>query len=314
MGTPLQEIDLQVAEGGERLDRWLALQLPQFSRSRLQTLIQSGFVQHNGTPCRAKDPVQTGDTVRITVPASTPSELIAQPMDLALVYEDAHLLVLNKPVGLVVHPSAGHTTHTLVHGLLAHCPELSGINGIERPGIVHRLDKDTSGLMVVAKHDQAHSHLQAQIQAKTAQREYLGVVHGYPKGDTGTVDAPLGRHPVHRLKMAVVPDGRAARTHWRVMERLGNFSLVHFQLETGRTHQIRVHSQHIGHPIVGDPLYSQGKSPVNLPGQALHAWRLSFIHPVSQAELRFQVAPPATFLKLLRILGSRLDLTSPENG
>ncbi len=306
---PEQELALIVTTEaqGERLDRWLAHALPQFSRTRIQTLIAGGQIQRNGQPCRPKDPVQTGDQVIVLVPATKPLDLTAETMDLNVVYEDAHLIVLNKPVGLVVHPSPGHDTHTLVHGLLAHCQDLSGLNGIERPGIVHRLDKDTSGLIVIAKHDQAHRHLQAQIQAKTAQREYLGVIHGQPKTDVGHIDAPIGRHPVQRLKMVVVADGRVARTHWQVLERLSNFSLLHFQLETGRTHQIRVHAQSMGHPIVGDTLYSQGKSPVKLPGQALHAWRLAFSHPMSGEILQFQVMPPPTMLKLLRVLGSKFD-------
>ncbi|WP_287130930.1 RluA family pseudouridine synthase [Candidatus Cyanaurora vandensis] len=295
----------------ERLDRWLAQQMPEFSRARLQQLIAQGQVLRNGQGCKGKDPLRPGDEVQVEVPATLPLGLAAEAMDLQVIFEDAHLIVLNKPQGLVVHPSPGHSTHTLVNGLLAHCTDLSGINGVERPGIVHRLDKDTSGLLVVAKHDQAHRHLQAQIQAKTARREYWGVVHGSPRAEAGTVDAPLGRHPVHRQKMAVVPEGRPARTHWRVLERLGNFSLLHFGLETGRTHQIRVHSLQLGHPVVGDPLYSQGKTPVKLVGQALHAHYLSFVHPVSGESLAFQTAPPALFMKLLRVLGYRL--TSPGN-
>lgn len=292
------------AGAGERLDRWLSQQLPDVSRARLQQGVTAGWVRRNGQPCKAKDILKVGDLLAVELPAIQATDLVPEAMDLVVIFEDTHLLVLDKPQGLVVHPSAGHSTHTLVHGLLAHCQDLSGINGIERPGIVHRLDKDTSGLLIIAKHDQSHHHLQAQIQAKTALRAYLAVVHGSPRQDAGQVDAPLGRHPVHRQKMAVIPEGRVARTHWQVLERLGNFSLMRFQLETGRTHQIRVHSLHMGHPVVGDPLYSQGKSPVNLPGQALHAYFLQFSHPVTGAVLTFQSSPPAPFLKLLRVLGA----------
>jgi 23S rRNA pseudouridine1911/1915/1917 synthase len=243
--------------------------------------------------------------VEVIVPPSAPPELIAREMPLAIVYEDDELLVLDKPQGLVVHPAAGHSDDTLVNALLAHTGQLSGINGVERPGIVHRLDKDTSGLMVVAKTDRAHRSLQWQIQTKTARRDYLAVVWGSPKSDAGTVDAPLGRHPVHRQKMAVVEWGRPARTHWRVRERLGNCSLVEFSLETGRTHQIRVHSAHIGYPIVGDPLYSGAGAPVHLKGQALHAFRLAFDHPVFGERLAFEAPLPATMEKLLAHLRRR---------
>ncbi|WP_218079450.1 RluA family pseudouridine synthase [Anthocerotibacter panamensis] len=291
-------------DAGQRLDRWLSMQLTDFSRARVQELIAQGLVRYNGQECRAKDQVKPGAEVQVQVPALVPLNLEAEAMDLKVVFEDEHLLVLDKPVGLVVHPAPGHSVGTLVHGLLAHCPDLSGINGVERPGIVHRLDKDTSGLMVVAKHDRAHQSLQTQIQQKTAQREYLGVVHGSPRAEEGLVDAPIGRHPVHRQRMAVVPHGRDARTHWQVLERLGHFSLLHFRLETGRTHQIRVHALHLGHPIAGDPLYSQGKTPIKLTGQALHAYRLSFVHPITGHPLCFQTPPPAQFQKLLRVLGS----------
>ena len=223
------------------------------------------------------------------------------------------MLIVNKPAGLVVHPAAGHETGTLVNALLAHCP-LSEIGGVQRPGIVHRLDKDTTGAIAIAKTDQAHQHLQAQLKAKTACREYLGVVYGSPRTDSGSIDAPIGRHPVDRKKMAVVTEakgGRSAITHWRVLERLGNYTLVHFQLETGRTHQIRVHSTHIGHPIVGDPVYSSGHSVgVNLPGQALHAWRLRLQHPVSGESIEAIAPPPPAFKTLLEVLRGRFFMSN----
>jgi 23S rRNA pseudouridine1911/1915/1917 synthase len=196
-----------------------------------------------------------------------------------------------------------------VNALLAHCPNLPGIGGVQRPGIVHRLDKDTSGALVVAKTEFAQQHLQAQIQAKTAQREYLGIVYGVPKTESGRIDAPIGRHPNDRKKMAIVPleQGRHAITHWQLQAKLGNYSLIHFQLETGRTHQIRVHSAHMGYPIVGDPLYSSGRSlGVKLQGQALHAWKLTLAHPDSGAEISVTAPPPSEFMRLLTILQQRI--------
>ncbi len=237
----------------------------------------------------------------------------AIPLD--ILYEDDSLLIVNKPAGLVVHPSAGHEAGTLVNALLAHCP-LSEIGGVQRPGIVHRLDKDTTGAIAIAKTDLAHQHLQAQLKAKTARREYLGIVYGSPKTESGTVDLPIGRHRVDRKKMAVVPQekgGRPAVTHWRVLERLGNYTLMQFQLETGRTHQIRVHSAQMGHPIVGDPVYSSGKSVgVNLPGQALHAWRLVLQHPLSGEVIEAQAPPPAAFITLLDVLRRRAATPDPK--
>lgn len=215
--------------------------------------------------------------------------------------------MINKPAGLVVHPAAGHSDGTLVNALLAHCKELSGINGTQRPGIVHRLDKDTSGAMVVAKSDRAHQDLQTQIQAKTARREYLGVVRGVPKNESGVIDAAIARHHSDRKKMAVMENGRRAVTHWQIKERLGNYTLVKFDLETGRTHQIRVHSAHMGWAIAGDPVYGSPNKEVSqyLSGQALHAWKLTFTHPVS-GELIENIAPlPEGFEKLLVFLRRR---------
>ncbi|AGY56753.1 RluA family pseudouridine synthase [Gloeobacter kilaueensis] len=290
---------------GERLDRWLALQVTDLSRGRIQDLIDRGLVLRNGLPCRPRDPVRAGDALELTIPVPEPSGIEARAMALDVIYEDAELLVIDKPKGLVVHPAPGHSDDTLVNALLAHCENLSGINGTQRPGIVHRLDKDTTGLLVVAKTDRAHQSLQAQIQAKTARRDYLAIVAGAPAQIEGTIDAPIGRHPVHRQKMAVQPKGRVAITRWRVVERLGNFSLVEFGLETGRTHQIRVHCLHKGWPILGDPLYGSAKSPVNLEGQALHAYRLAFDHPLSGERLCFEAPLPAEMTKLLEVLRRR---------
>jgi 23S rRNA pseudouridine1911/1915/1917 synthase len=292
------EILVQLSDDSrDRIDRYLAEYLPQLSRSRIQKLIEQGCIQVNEDECDKKTVVKNGDRITVKIPDVQPLELKAQDIALDILYEDEHLLVINKPVGLVVHPAPGHEDGTLVNALLAHCPNLSGINGVQRPGIVHRLDKDTSGAIVVAKTDLAHQHLQAQIQAKTAKREYLGIVNGVPKTLSGTIDAPISRHPVDRKKMAVVANGRHAVTHWQVLERLGNYTLMKFDLETGRTHQIRVHAAYIGHAIASDPLYSNPLK--HMPGQALHAWRLTFTHPVSGETIEAIAPPPETFNKLL---------------
>ena len=281
---------------GQRIDRWLADQLD-LSRSRIQSLIQHGKVDRNRTLCNDKKTLlQAGDLIALTVPPPLEVDLVPEDIPLDILYEDDELLVVNKPKGMVVHPSAGHASGTLVNALLAHCSHLSGINGEQRPGIVHRLDKDTSGALVVAKSDRSHQHLQAQIQAKSARRDYLAVVFGRPQTLSGTIDTPIGRHPTERKKMAVVPaeKGKRAVTHWQLAEALGNYSLIAYQLETGRTHQIRVHSAYIGHPIVGDPVYTHSKRcPVTLSGQALHAWKLTFRHPLTQEAIAAEAQPPA---------------------
>ncbi len=292
-----------------RLDIWLANQIPDLSRSRIQSLISQGNVKVNDETCTAKKIlVKTGDRIQITLPDTQPTSLQPESIPLDILYEDDSLIIINKPAGLVVHPAAGHPDGTLVNALLAHCP-LAAIGGVQRPGIVHRLDKDTTGAIAIAKTDIAHQHLQAQLKTKTARREYLGIVYGIPNAQTGTIDLPIGRHPTDRKKMGVVPvekGGRPAITHWQIKERIGNYSLIHYQLETGRTHQIRVHTAEIKHPIIGDPMYSSNRSiGVNLTGQALHAWRLQLQHPIS-GELIEAIAPlPDQFNTLLRILRLR---------
>ncbi|AFY67979.1 RluA family pseudouridine synthase [Geitlerinema sp. PCC 7407] len=293
-----------------RLDSWLAEQVPDLSRSRIQKLIAQGQVSVNGAVCSSKKAVlQAGDRIEIVIPAPEPLDLQPEAIPLDILYEDDSLLILNKPAGMVVHPAPGHSEGTLVHALLAHCDSLAGIGGVQRPGIVHRLDKETTGALVIAKTDLAYQHLQAQIQAKTARREYLAVVYGAPREESGTVDQPIGRHPVDRKKMAILPieqGGRRAVTHWRIRERLGNYTLIDFELETGRTHQIRVHSTFLGHPIVGDPLYGSGRSVgVNLPGQALHAWRLRIQHPLTEQWIEAIAPLPDTFTTLVEVLRRR---------
>ena len=299
----------------QRLDAYLAQEVEGLemglSRSRLQKLIEAGQVQLNDQVCTEKKTlVQPGDRLSLHIPPDVPLNLEPEAIPLDILYEDDQLIILNKPAGMVVHPSPGHSHGTLVHALLAHCP-LAAIGGVQRPGIVHRLDKDTTGAIVVAKTDHAHHHLQQQLKAKTAYREYLGIVYGSPKTEAGIVDQPLGRHPVDRQKITIIPlekGGRNAITHWQTEERLGNYTVIKFQLETGRTHQIRVHSAYMGNPIVGDPVYGRGRDVgVNLPGQALHAWKLRLIHPVS-GELLEAIAPvPETFQTLLHILRRRAN-------
>jgi 23S rRNA pseudouridine1911/1915/1917 synthase len=301
---------IQVTENSDRLDRYLSQELSDLFRSRIQQLIEQGHVQINDKICTSKKiNLKTGDRITLELPTIQPLEVIAEDIPLDILYEDDELIILNKPAGLVVHPAPGHPDGTLVNAILAHCPNLPGIGGVQRPGIVHRLDKDTTGAIAIAKTDLAYQHLQAQLQAKTARREYLGLIYGVPKTETGIIDLPIGRNPQDRKKMAIVSiedGGRNAITHWRVKERFGNYTLIHFQLETGRTHQIRVHSAKMGHPIVGDPIYSSGHSlGVNLPGQALHAWKLQLQHPVS-GELVAVTAPlPRSLTTLLEVLRRR---------
>ncbi len=307
------EINLEVPHNAtsQRLDVWLSTQLPDISRNRLQKIIQDGGVRVNGEVCQLKkSQLKPGDRLAITIPPAQSLELASEEIPLDILYEDDHLLIINKPAGMVVHPAPGHHGGTLVNALLAHCPDsLAGIGGVQRPGIVHRLDKETTGAIAIAKTDQAHIHLQGQIQAKTARREYLGVVYGTPREPSGTINLPIGRHPIARKKQAIVPvekGGRVAITHWQIQERLGNYTLIHFQLETGRTHQIRVHSAHIGHPIVGDQIYGKGRSVgVNLPGQALHAWRLTLQHPITGEAIEVCAPLPKPFQTLLQVLRHR---------
>ncbi|WP_413173953.1 RluA family pseudouridine synthase [Anabaena azotica] len=303
-------INLLVSEKSQRLDLYLSSELQDLSRSRLQQLIEQGHVLLNDQVCTSKKiNMKVGDRICVEIPSVQPLKLVAEDIPLDILYEDDQLLILNKQAGLVVHPAPGHPDGTLVNALLAHCPNLPGIGGVQRPGIVHRLDKDTTGAIAIAKTDIAYQHLQAQLQAKTAKREYLGVVYGVPKTESGIINLPIGRHPHDRKKMAIVPTeqgGRTAITHWQIRERLSNYTLIHFQLETGRTHQIRVHSAKIGHPIVGDSIYGAGRSVgVNLPGQALHAWQLKLQHPISGDWIEVTASPPQTFTTLLEVLRRR---------
>ena len=307
-----QKITLEVTQSSERLDRWLSDNLADISRSRIQKLIENGHVRLNNQICSSKNrKIVSGDFLDITIPEPETLNLTPENIPLDVLYEDEHLIIVNKPAGMVVHPAPGHYTGTLVHALLYHCDRLAGIGGIERPGIVHRIDKDTTGAIVVAKSDLAHQHLQGQIKAKTAIREYWGIIYGSFPTETGKIDLPIGRHKKDRKRMAVVPieqGGREAVTHCQTKERLGNYSLMQFLLETGRTHQIRVHCAYQGHPLLGDNTYSSNRSlKVNLSGQALHARQLSLLHPIS-GKLITAIAPlPSEFNKLLQVLRNRTN-------
>lgn len=310
--TP-QTVTLAVTPGetGARLDKYLAAHLPDLSRSQLQRLIQEGHVQAASGQPVASYRVRAGDIITLCIPPPRPTSLVAEDLAVPIVYEDEALLVIDKPPGLVVHPAPGHASGTLVNALLFHCHTLSGVGGEERPGIVHRLDKDTSGLLLVAKHDRSHRHLAAQLKARQVQRRYLALVRGRPSAPHGTIDAPIGRHPHQRQKMAVTPRrSRAARTHYTVLETWGPVSLLRLSLETGRTHQIRVHLTHLGHPVLGDPVYGSRAihwpdHPVlaqelhAFPRQALHAAHLRFQHPDSGAWLEFDAPLPADMATLL---------------
>lgn len=293
---------------GQRLDQFLSARLADVSRARLQSLIAEGLIRVNGKQAKASLKLRGGEELEVTVPPPEEMSLEAEPIPLDVVYEDSDLLVLNKSQGMATHPAPGSLSGTLVNALLAHCRELSSIGGATRPGIVHRLDKDTSGLLVVAKNDVAHERLAAQIAAKTATRQYLAVIMGTLSTPEGTIEASIGRHPTQRIKMAVVEGGRHARTHWRVLEEFrapgrAPASLVELTLETGRTHQIRVHLAHLNRPIVGDPVYAPPcPYPVRLTGQALHAFRLAFDHPRDGRRLTFEAPPPESFQRLLNYL------------
>ncbi len=316
MTADVQPHQFTVAQGGLRLDQFLASQGLELTRSQVQRLMEEGQVQLNGQPARPAQRVKPGDRVTLTIPPPRTLDLAPQAMPLAVVYQDAELLVVDKPAGLAVHPGPGHPDRTLVNALLALCPGLPGVGGAVRPGIVHRLDKDTSGLMVVAKTDRAHLALSAQIKGRDVTKGYLALAVGLLELHQGVVDAPIARDPRHRQRMAVVLGGREARTRYRVVERLpgasssaGGHSLLEVYLETGRTHQIRVHLAYLGHPLLGDAVY--GKASPLLARQFLHAFHLAFQHPVSGQPLDFRAPLPADLALVLKQLGSRYDAALP---
>jgi 23S rRNA pseudouridine1911/1915/1917 synthase len=311
-GIQTIRVRLEPAHAGWRLDRALAAAVPTLSRERLKALIRSGAVETEGGPVR--DPavkVRGEESFRVAVPEPRPAHNEAQDIPLKILFEDEHLLVVDKPAGLVVHPAAGNLDGTLVNALLHHCQgSLSGIGGVARPGIVHRIDKDTSGLLVVAKTDAAHEGLAKQFAAHSIDRRYLAIVSGVPKTAAGTIDAPLARSPVNRKKIAIVSRGKRAVTRWRRLELLDEAALVECRLETGRTHQVRVHMASIGHPLVGDPVYGRsGKShskvlkELQFHRQALHAAELGFTHPVTKHRMSFSSPMPPDMQELFKALG-----------
>lgn len=296
-------LEVAVEGAGERLDVFLARLAEVPSRAQARRLIDEGRVHVNGVPApKAGMKLAPGDRILLRLPPRAPEGLTAEPIPLDIVYEDDHLAVVNKPRGMVVHPAPGHAGGTLLNALLHRYPDIVGVGGTGRPGIVHRLDKETTGLLVVARSREAYAGLVTQLKAREVSRHYLALVHGHPP-ELGSIDAPIGRHPVHRKKMAVVEKGgRPAVSHFRVVERFREHSLLEVRLETGRTHQIRVHMAHIGHPVAGDRVYGAPPSELFPSGQALHAARLAFVHPVTNEPLFFSAPLPTDFEEALRVL------------
>ncbi|PRS40855.1 RluA family pseudouridine synthase [Bacillus sp. NMCC4] len=291
----MNQVNIAVSEDqtSERLDKFLSTTEPEWSRTQVQQWVKDGLIEVNGKQVKANYKVQAGDEIKVEIPDPEVLDVEAEPMDLDIYYEDADVLVVNKRRGMVVHPAPGHVSGTLVNGLMAHCTDLSGINGVMRPGIVHRIDKDTSGLLMVAKNDMAHESLVNQLVAKTVTRKYTAVVHGIIQHDTGTIDAPIGRDKKDRQSMTVTKESaKQAVTHFDVIERFQDFTVVECRLETGRTHQIRVHMKYIGYPLAGDPKYGPRKT-VDFNGQLLHAGVLGFDHPRTGEYIEFTAPIPA---------------------
>lgn len=321
---------LQVAQeaAGERLDRFLAEQLPELTRSQIKRLIDDGRVSVTGVAVKAGLKLRGGEAVGISLPEPEPVDALPEAIPLAILYEDPHLIVINKPAHMVVHPAPGHRGGTLVNALLHHCRDLSGIGGVLRPGIVHRLDKDTSGVMVATKDDRTHQQLARQFKAHTIQRRYRALVHGLVQNQQGTIDQPIGRHPAQRLKMSSsTRHGRRAVTHWQVLRRYDRdrLTLLDLKLETGRTHQIRVHLAEMNLPVVGDPLYGSArmargladarlrKQIESLDRQFLHAWQLGFVHPQSGEEMEFRAPLPAELQGVIDYLETKYAPLSPDD-
>ncbi|CAM3261112.1 MULTISPECIES: RluA family pseudouridine synthase [Brevibacillus] len=283
---------IEQSDAGERIDKYISLQNEDWSRSQVQAWIKEGRVTVDGEPVKSNYKLQAEDELTLRVPPPREMAILPEPMPLDIVYEDSDVVVVNKPRGLVVHPAPGHYSGTLVNGLLAHCKDLSGINGVLRPGVVHRIDKDTSGLLMVAKNDKAHMGLAEQLKEHSVNRTYVAIVHGVIQHEMGTIEAPIGRDPKNRQQMAVVfENSKHAVTHFIVQERFKDYTLVELKLETGRTHQIRVHMKYIEHPLAGDPKYGP-KQTLEINGQALHAKTLGFVHPRTGERLEFEAPLP----------------------
>ncbi len=297
-----QEFEVTMEQEGERLDKYLALIYENQSRSFFQKLIKENLVLVNEKVQKANYRVSAEDSVSVTIPKAQEIEILPENIPLDILYEDDDVLVVNKPKGMVVHPSAGHYSGTLVNAVMYHCRDsLSGINGAIRPGIVHRIDMDTTGALIVCKNDNAHVKIAEQIKEHSVTRRYRGIVNGVVKQDSGTIEGAIGRHPVERKKMAInEKNGKPAITHYRVLERFSNHTYMEFELETGRTHQIRVHMASIGHPLLGDTLYGSGKNPYHLQGQTLHAMVIGFVHPSNGTYVEVEAPLPEYFQKLLK--------------
>lgn len=298
------EHKVRESENEMRLDKLLTTIIKDKSRSQIQTWIKEHNVTVNGRRVKVNYKCRLNDLIQWTIPEEDPVEIIPENIPLEIVYEDDDLFVINKRKGIVVHPSPGHRKGTLVHGLLHYYPKLLSVGEFERPGIVHRLDKDTSGLLIVAKNNRAHLELSKQFAQKEIERTYEAIVHGTLSHDRGKIDAPIGRNPNNRQQMAVVTGGRQAITHFRVITRYENYTYVECQLETGRTHQIRVHMKYINHPLVGDPKYCSRRI-IHMNGQALHAKELKFVHPITKEQLHFQAPPPKAFRDFLTTLDKK---------
>ncbi|MCZ2258853.1 RluA family pseudouridine synthase [Sporosarcina sp. G11-34] len=304
----MEKIVIEITEEleGSRIDKALTTTRPDWSRSQIQQWMKDGFVLINGENVKASYKMKQGDVLTVAEPEPELLDVIAEDLNLDIVYEDEDVLVVNKPRGMVVHPAPGHPNGTVVNGLMYHCTDLSGINGVLRPGIVHRIDKDTSGLLMVAKNDKAHVSLVNQLVEKTVTRVYTALVHGHIPHDHGTIDAPIGRDQRERQNMTVTDRGKDAVTHFKVIERFGKFTLVECKLETGRTHQIRVHMKYIEFPLAGDPKYGPKKT-LNFGGQLLHAGTLGFNHPETGEYMEFTTPPPEDFMELVEKVRNNVD-------
>ena len=303
----MESFEVEAEQEGERLDKFLSIIYPKFSRAFFQKLIKSKQVSVNETPQKASYCVKIDDIVTVEIPDAVETTIEPENIPLDILYEDDDVLIVNKPKGMVVHPSAGHYSGTLVNAIMYHCKDtLSGINGEIRPGIVHRIDMDTTGSLIVCKNDEAHVNIAQQIKEHSVNRIYVGIVCGNVKEESGTVEGAIGRHPIERKKMAInEKNGKPAITHYKVLERFKNYTYMQFKLETGRTHQIRVHMASIGHPLLGDTLYSSGRSPFkHLQGQCLHAKTIGFIHPKTGEYMEYSAPLPEYFEKLLCLLKS----------